>query len=301
MYSKILVPLDGSPIAEKVLPFVRSVVKAADLPVELLHVVDPDVASIYEDPQYGRYVDVVEAELQNKSLDYLKKIAATFPKPATASCTVRMGKAYDTIIADAAAQPDTLIAMATHGRAGVHRWLLGSVAERVLRHASNPLLLVRASVEARADGAPLKTVIVPLDGSPLAEKVLPHVTGIAKAMDLEVVLVRAYALPLAYLEDRDFYSPYPDKLLKGFKEEARQYLEEKAAQLKKEGLKRISSVALEGDSADQIIAIAKKTADALVAMCTHGRSGLGRLVLGSIADRVVRHSGDPVLLIRAAT
>ena len=90
--------------------------------------------------------------------------------------------------------------MATHGRSGLNRFLLGSVAEKVLRGTVNPLLLVRATGEAKSDGeATLKSIIVPLDGSELAESVLPMVAGVAKKLDLEVVLFRAYHIPVLRL------------------------------------------------------------------------------------------------------
>lgn len=88
--------------------------------------------------------------------------------------------------------------MATHGRSGVERWLLGSVAEKVLRGAINPLLLIRATKEAKSEGeASPGSVIVPLDGSELAEQVLPSVVELAKQLALEVVLFRAYTIPIS--------------------------------------------------------------------------------------------------------
>ena len=104
------------------------------------------------------------------------------------------------IIDKAAADPGTLIDMATHGDSGIKRWLLGSVSEKVLRGARNHLLLARATEQAKpADQATLKTVIVPLDGSALAEKALPVVAGLAKRVKLAVVLFRAYTLPTSAL------------------------------------------------------------------------------------------------------
>ena len=95
------------------------------------------------------------------------------------------------MIEKATADKNTLIVMATHGRSGIQRWLLGSVADKVLHGATNHVLLVRANDGGKTDGeAALKTVIVPLDGSPLAEQVLPYVVELAKKMKLKVVLMR---------------------------------------------------------------------------------------------------------------
>ena len=91
----------------------------------------------------------------------------------------------------------TLIAMATHGRSGLDRWLLGSVAEKVLRAAANPMLVVRAKEENPTwEMATLKRIIVPLDGSELSERILPYVEGLAKNLDLEVNLIGVYGAPL---------------------------------------------------------------------------------------------------------
>jgi nucleotide-binding universal stress UspA family protein len=144
----------------------------------------------------------------------------------------------------------------------------------------------------------LNTVIVPLDGSPLAEKALPYATVLAKTMDSELLLLRAYTLTQT-ISTYDDYIPDWNKLEAVSKGEAINYLDQKARELKREGLTRISPLALEGEAAEQIIDLAKRTANSLVVICSHGRSGVGRWVLGSVAERVTRHSVGPVLLIRA--
>jgi nucleotide-binding universal stress UspA family protein len=182
----------------------------------------------------------------------------------------------------------------------LQRWLLGSVAEKVIQTAANPLLLVRASAETKSAPQAFKTVIVPLDGSRRAEQALPHACEMAKRLDLEVVLLRVYTIPVMGFTAEDYYTPSLEQILERAKEEARSYIDEKAAELKREGMKRVSSRFLEGESADQIIDLARKTPGSLIAMSTHGRTGIERLVLGSVTSRVVRHAGEPVLVIRAA-
>jgi nucleotide-binding universal stress UspA family protein len=206
------------------------------------------------------------------------------------------------IIEQAAADKNTLIAMATHGRSGLNRWMLGSVTEKVLRGCENPLLIVRASDAIDAGGkAALKTVIVPLDGSEVAERILPLVTSLARALDLDLVLVRAYSIPYTVYSGSDGYSAIDfEELTASLKEEAAQYLEQKSEELKKQGLK-VSHVAKEGLSADEIIALGRATSQNLIAMSSHGRSGVRRWVLGSVTETVVRHSEDPVLVVRAGS
>jgi Universal stress protein family len=145
------------------------------------------------------------------------------------------------VIEKAASYGDTLIAMATHGRSGVDRWLLGSVAEKVLRGATNPLLLVRATKDGKSEGEKIiKRVIVPLDGSPLAERVLPHVTAPVKEMTFETVLLRAYNLRQVISTFED-YIPDWDMLEAEAMGEATSYLNGKVRELKGQGLIEVSS------------------------------------------------------------
>jgi nucleotide-binding universal stress UspA family protein len=191
--------------------------------------------------------------------------------------------------------------MTTHGRSGLNRWLLGSVTEKVLRATTNPLLLVRASPEGVTQGeATLKSIVAPLDGSALAEEVLPTVAKIAQKIGCEIFLFRAYTNPYsAFVSGGGPYAVNVDELLASVRDEARNYLEEKMAELRKEGVEEISYLLQEGVAADEIVAVASHTPDSLTVMCSHGRSGVKRWALGSVTETVVRHSSGPVLVIRA--
>lgn len=301
MYTKILVPLDGSELSERVLPYARSFAKALKLPVELLQVIDPAVIETLSDPERGRYVDIVEADMKGNVQDYLSQVAGSFEGASTVTCVVRIGNPAEIIADRGSADPGILIAMSTRGRSGVQRWVLGSVADKVLHSIVSDMLLIRGDGSSRSDGeAMLKTVVVPLDGSHIAEKVLPHAVGLAKNMKLEVILLRAYSLPASIYFSGEEYGPDLGQLTEQIREEAREYLEAKVQALRSEGLESVSSVLLQGEGAAEIIDTAQKTPDNLVAMCTHGRSGLSRWVLGSVTERVILHSGDPVLVVRAA-
>jgi nucleotide-binding universal stress UspA family protein len=205
------------------------------------------------------------------------------------------------IVETAAADKGTLVTMATHGRSGMNRWLLGSVTEKVLRGGTNPMLLVRATEEGNTDSvATLKSIVLPLDGSELAEGVLPAVAELAKTLKLAVVLFRAYNIPYsAYAGGEGYYAVNYEELLTAMKEETVDYLEKKTEAVKKLGIANVSYVAKEGFAADEIISLSRKSPDNLIAMCTHGRSGVKRWMLGSVTETVVRHSADPVLVLRA--
>jgi nucleotide-binding universal stress UspA family protein len=298
MFTKILIPLDGSKVAERVLPFAQILAGALKLPVELLEVVDISAMTAHIANDKARYLDKMITEGERFSREYLEKTAAKF-SGSQVSCTVQRGHAADLITERASAEPSTLIAMATHGRSGVNRWLLGSVAEKVLRGTKSPLFLVRAAFDNAPTAVSLKTIVVPLDGSELAEAVLPTVTEVAKALNLEVVLCRAYELAASAYYGSEAYLPNYEEMTQQVRTEAEDYLREKAEALKGAGLAKVSVVVVEGSGAEQIIRYAREHHDALVAMSTHGRSGVGRWVLGSVTEKVVRHSDDPVLVVHA--
>jgi nucleotide-binding universal stress UspA family protein len=297
MYTRLLIPLDGSKTAEAALPYGRTLARTLKIPVELLSIVDITVLATQVFRGSG-YFEPIIAETVRSSEEYLNRIAKTFPAD-NVSCTVETGKAEDVII-EKAGSDATLTAMATHGRSGIDRLIMGSVAEKVLRSAINPLILIRASEEADSEGlAVLKSVIVPLDGSELAETVLSPVVQLANALKLEVILLRAYQIPMnTYAGMEDSYPIDYEKISVALKEEAQSYLERKVAELKRNGIEKLSFVISEGSGAGEIVALGRRTPDNLIAMCTHGRSGIKRWVLGSVTEKVVRLSEDPVLIIR---
>lgn len=286
MYKKILVPLDGSKLAEQILPYARTFAEAYEIPVELLWVSDPDIRTPFWPPLPSR--------------EYLKETSANYLSSLRVEQTETTGKPAAVIVDRAAADPGCLIAMATHGLSGIRRWVLGSVTSKVVQTATNPLLLIRpAETGEPASQIQLKTMFVPLDGSGLAESILPHVVALAKKMQLEVHLLRVYSLPVnSYLIGDGVYVDHLPKRKEALQKEAETYLEGKTEKLRAEGLNRVVSTAIEGDAAGEIIDLACRTPDNLLAMSTHGRSGVGRWMLGSVAEKVIQNSRDPVLIVR---
>jgi nucleotide-binding universal stress UspA family protein len=301
MYTRMLIPLDGSKLAENVLPYARTLARALELRIDLLSVVDSmDFARTANAGHVRDFDPLIEAATQEGNR-YLEGIARSLGGTKV-SYAVENGVADKIIIDSAASDKGTLIAMATRGRSGIHRWVMGSVAEKVLRGATNPLLLVRGDEEGKSEGeATLKSIVVPLDGSKLAESVLPRAVDLAKKLSLKIVLTRAYQIPLsaAYAGAEAPYIPNQDALLNLVRDEASAYLDEKVNELHQNGIDKVSSILSVGSGADEIIDLARSTPDNLIAMCTHGRSGVKRWVLGSVTEKVVRHSGDPVLVVRA--
>ncbi|MDP2651576.1 MAG: universal stress protein [bacterium] len=299
MYTRILIPLDGSKTAEKVLPYVRYLAGRFKIPIELFAVFDIAEMAAQMSTEKAQFLDTMVEDGVKLSTVYLRGIASSFPD-ADVKCTVAKAQAADAIIERGEADPAMLITMATHGRSGLNRFLLGSIAEKVLRGTANALLLVRATEEAKSAGeAALKSIIVPLDGSELAESVLPMAAGLAEKLDLEIELFRAYHIPYnALAGDEGFGAGNYEALIAGMREGASEYLDKKVTELKKLGVAKVSCVTKEGSAGDEIIAQERKTPGGLIAMCSHGRSGVKRWVLGSVAEIVVRHSVGPVLITR---
>jgi nucleotide-binding universal stress UspA family protein len=289
MYSKILVALDGARLAEGILPYVRRLAPALKAQVEFVHVSDPTQPASASQP-----------------LVYLEKIATSFAGIAETRCTVDRGNPARQIIELATAQPNTLIAMATHGFSGAKRWLLGSVAEKVVRAATNDLLLVRPAEDNIDGSAELETLLVPLDGSQLAEQALPGAAELARQLNLAVVLVRVTkhfytAPPEAFVPL--FGANYPN--LKQLRDEDRadayKYLVEQVAALRARGVSEVKPVLMESGvegAAVELIELIAHTAKPIIALTTHGTSGFGPWLIGSVTERVVRHANAPVLVLR---
>ena len=244
MYTKILVPLDGSSLAEQILPHARIFAETYGIPVELLRVNDPDIRTPFWPPLPGG--------------EYLQRIAGALPRSLRVDCVEESGKPAAVIVERAKSDPACIIAMATHGLSGARRWLLGSVASRVAHTTTNPLLFIRpAEAGEKATRIELKIVFVPLDGSGLAEKILPHVITLAKRMKLEVHLVRVYTLPAdAYIVGNGVYMQALTQQREVIQKEAEDYLAGKVEELRAEGLDQVISTAIEGDPAGEIIDLA---------------------------------------------
>lgn len=300
MYSKLLVPLDGSRLSESVLPYVRKFAKSFSAPVVLLYVIEPDPLAPVTEPVQSPRSDIAKGDAENTYNAYLQRIAAGIPKPLSVRASVKTGRSAETIVDDAATEARTLIAMATRGLSGVKRWFLGSVANKVLEATRNPLLLIKATGEENAGKeASVSRVLVPLDGSQLSETALPHASAIAKSLNVPIELFRSYSLPITVMTP-PVYPPNPELLTAdSMKEATRKYLRNKVDEIKADGCKEASYLVSQGEAAGQIIDAARQAPGTLIVMCTHGRTGIGRWILGSTAHRVVFHSADPVLLVRA--
>ncbi|MCC6741698.1 MAG: universal stress protein [Planctomycetia bacterium] len=282
MLERILVPLDGSEVAEAVLGQVCRLLRVKDASVILFEAgpvpVQPGVeyAPLLSDlkAEAERYVGALERQLRKEGV--------------SVRGLVRVGGEATSVLDAARDEKATLIAMATHGRTGLSRFVFGSVAEKVVRASEIPILLVRSYKEA-AVGAdrtpvqeiPFRRILVPIDGSEKSLAVLPHVKTFAKA-------VGASVLVLGVVEPTS----------EGKAGEGEPLVRIAVKDLASEGIP-VDPVIRLGDPASEILDATKRHGVDLLAMSTHGRSGPSRWVMGSVTEKVLRGATVPMLVVRA--
>ncbi len=293
MIETILVPLDGSPESEAVLPVASEVAHRTGSTLVLL-------TSVYQPGGWGEFQFTVdlerEARLAQQYLD-ARKVELERDGLIVEALAVS-GPPAQAVIDYGVARPADLVTMSTHGRSGAIRWAFGSVADQVIHGSHTPLLLVRSHKPAATLPPAFRKIFVPYDGSRLSESALPFIQEFARAFEAPIVLFRALFPPAS--SDPGFEAPIAnDRLWTDLRELAERQLGELSEELGKAGLK-VSTAVKFGPTVDEIVQAAKGEQADLIAMSTHGRSGVGRWIMGSVADAVVRRSDLPVLLVRPA-
>ncbi len=295
MFKKILVPLDGSKIAEAVIPFAAEI--AARSRAELLFVTAVQQVGVW-DATLSLQVLKREAEV---AADYLATVERDLSDEGRKVATqVLDGDAAEAVLAAVEEAGADLIAISTHGRSGVSRWLFGSVATHILERATVPLLVLRPK-EGEDRGAPgpvVKKILVPLDGSEVAKSILPVIEEFAKTMGASLVLYHSVAPLSAYPGFESAGAAALGEAIEEMQRQAKEILARAAEEVLSRGVEATTVVSL-GTPVDGVLTAADELDVDLIAIATHGRSGLGRAVLGSVADGVIRRSADvPCLVIR---
>jgi len=291
MFTKILIPLDGSETAEAIVPFVQEIAAHTGAEVILMTAVQP--VAVWDTTVT---VTVLENE-EASAVDYLKQVMARIA--GKQKCRVVRGEAAEAILEASDEEAADLIAISTHGRSGLARWLFGSTAGKVLERAKVPVLFLRPKTgqDKGAPGAVVKKILVPLDGSDLAASILPPVEEFAKMMGASLVLVHAVT-PITALPGFETQAPAAVNILDEVQNHAREFLAKLVADVKTRGVEATGLVTID-DPVHGILEAADQTKADLIAVATHGRGGLGRAILGSVADGVVRRSADvPCLVLR---
>jgi len=311
VFHGILVPLDGSPLAEAILPDVLELAAQQGAEVVLLRValahawpgVELTEAQVHAVEEAERYLADVERRLADRGI--------------RVSCAVRYGRAAEEILDHARTSGIDLIAMSTHGRSGIGRVLLGSVAERVLPEAPVPVFLRRAAGPAPAwtrgeaqearppvrthwaasAGQPIGHILCPVDFSRTSTAAMAQAGMLAQRFGADLTVLHVVYDPL---DVTCLHIPHPpqEQLRDELIREAERTLQAQVSRRLRSLPRAKTAVAL-GSPFREIIRYAQEHQVDLIVMGTQGLSGLNHLIMGSTAERVVRMAPCPVLTIRA--
>jgi nucleotide-binding universal stress UspA family protein len=301
MFERILVPLDGSPRAELILSQVSRILHRKDSEVLLVRAVNVPA-------QIGRVnMSSVRSAQREEAHKYIHELTERFrEKGARVDGRVVEGYPADAILETARIEGSTMIALCTHGRTGFARWALGSVAEKVARASAVPVLLVRSfrrtpegDLEPQAaQELPFRRILVPVDGSPTSMSILGPARKFAQLYDSSILLLHVetpFVPPSPVLPGMEVALPamVPTATLSAEDEVTARAAEPFA----KAGL-NVSRLTTVGEPASEILDLSTNREMDLIAIGTHGRTGLERWALGSVAERVLRSAEVPLLLVR---
>lgn len=295
MSIRILIPLDCSASAERVLAYLHWVAPPASAELILVGVVEAWRYS-YGMPDY-RLADMLTS-VRGSTQEYLEyQVAQLGEEGYAVSYKVAEGDPAEVILEYAKELNVEMIAMTTHGRSGFVRWALGSVAERVLHAAPVPVFLVRDF-----SPQPVKQtlrILVPLDGSKLSEQALQCAVDVAQRCHAEILLLHVLNVPTSmglqfFLESQEEV----DELVEQWWHDAEEYLLATAQVVRSQGID-VKTQLVHGEPEKVIDEVASQVQAGIIAMSTHGRTGLQRWVYGSIASKVLRTVECPLLLVRA--
>lgn len=289
MWKKILVPLDGSDLAELALPYAEELANAFKSEVILLHVSDPS------EDHYRHMHELYVKEVADRVKERIKRV----------SPVVVTGKPADEIVRYADKNEVELVIITSHGRSGVMSWATGSIASRLLQGIRQPVLLVRVARPKRKRKVLRETllnrILLPLDGSEAGEAAVGYVGELMSRLGVELTLfgVISSGQHIRTVGGLD-YIHYPQEQLEIFKKEAKEYLDGVYRRLKrrKGTVKVVLKVGAE-DVGQEILEYAERERVNLIAISSHGHSGIERWVFGSIANKVVQGSRAPVLVIKS--
>ncbi len=270
MTRTIIVPLDGSPLAEDALRVAYSAAERAGVAVTAIRV----------------------RESHDDSSDYLETATQRFVDTAPTKTLTLDGPPADRIL-EASEDADATICVATHGRSGIRRLVLGSVAEEIVRRSHRPVIVVGPN----GAGTPLRSerasMVVCTDGSAAAAAVLPAAASFARDLNLTCSVIQVVGPD----EDVSLHGEPP---LQPIREQAQRQCADYCQQLSAEGVSA-HPVVLHGDPERTIVQYARLHHASLIAVATHGNSGLTRATLGSTTSSIVRHAPCPVLVVRIET
>ena len=288
-YKKILVPLSGSELAEKALPYAKSIAKLKKSQV-ILFAVSLTIFVDRRDRLFSSYLEVNAKELNTEGI-----------KTTTATS---YGDVAEEIVKYANNNKIDLVVMATHGYSKAKQWMFGSIAQKVLYGTEIPVLLIKS--KSREVSAEFNRILIPVDGSSFSESVFPYVEELTKKTNKEILLLHICEPPIVPSYGSRPINPtwkkYQDSMWGEMEKLSTTYLNKTMAALKKKGMKVKSRVvkAQTGEVVKTIMHVSKEENIDLIVIATQGRAGVSRRVYGSVANRIVEESSQPILLIRPA-
>ena len=282
MYERILVPLDGSELAEQSIPYVERLAQKLKSEVILITGCLP-----------GDSLERALTEYIERRAEKIQSLGVN----TRSLCIV--GEPADSIINFAGKNNVGLIVISTHGKTGVSHWPLGSIASKVVQRSNIPVFLVRSSQTGKAPADnELGKILVTLDGSRFSEAIIPYAEKLAKSMNGEVTLFRVIEqakLPqLAAYRDRE---KYEKDFMAKMEREAERYLDKKKTALENKGV-NANSAFLIGKPVETILQYTEDKSANLIALTTHGFSGITKWTYGSVASKIIEGSPKPILLVR---
>lgn len=296
MFTKLLVPLDGSELAERALDSAFTLAQQSEGSLVLLRVAVPQLSPATATPIYGDYGLTLPmqsaAEAETEAETYLKQLRADrAPRGLAVWLEIAQGQVAESIVDRSTALGVDLIVMSSHGYSGLTRWMLGSVAEKVLRAAPAPVLILRSP-------QPIRRILIPLDGSLLSEQVLSPALAMAASLGAEVTLLRAVhtitSEDIARLDAVEH--GLGQRVVEDLHLEAERYLtgltEKFAPDLK------LKTVVVDEPAATGILDYAEAREMDLIAMSTHGLTGLQRWIYGSVTEKVLHGAHYSMLVVR---
>ncbi len=302
MYKTLLLPLDGSPFSAKAIPVAAAFAKQSGAALHLVTVLDPSAYVPFVPGEVLVPVMDTDALAARRSADEeaIRAVAQSLVNEGLkATGSVIEGTVVEALSEHALAIGADMVIMTTHGRSGLERLWLGSVATSFLHRAPCPVFLVRPS----GDSSPKPTtplpggsMLVPLDGSTFADAILPHAVAFSQSIGIPITLFTVAipnAIPMAPFGTEALLADEGD--LTRQEHEAQKRLEAIAASLP---VGATVDVSTDMTAARAIIEKAATSGAEVIAMATHGRTGIARLVLGSVADAVLRGAPQAMLLYR---
>ncbi len=296
LITRLLVPLDGSDLAEKILPAARSIATKLGAAVTLLHVLEASApASVHGEHHLAQtgeaegYLSALAANLRATGLDVDYHVHPNPERDVAAS-----------IVSHAAELTNDLIVISTHGSGGLRDVVAGSIAEQVVRKGTTPVLLIRPG-PTTADGLDIRKVMAPLDGTHDAELALAYADLLARAWDAKLMLVRVVPYRGDLSGDQaavaSMLPSATEAALEIEREDAAEYLRELSTGRKSSGIDCETAV-LRGDPTAMVLDCAEKRGADIVVVITHGRSGLGAFWTASVGHRLSERLTKPVLLVK---